>query len=177
MKWVSWSVVVLSMGWLLAWYFGGTSGWTFPPVSPAEVSATAVSVPARDQGMQAFADAYTRAWNSHDPASVAAFYAADGEIVINGDDPHVGTDGVENMADGYLQAFPDIHLSMDALERRGESYLYRWTFTGTHSGTGRPVRISGSETWRMGADGLIARSVGQYDATDYQRQVEGISPD
>ena len=40
-------------------------------------------------------------------------------------------------------------------------------------GTGRPVRISGVEQWRIGADGLIEESKGQFDEADYQRQLSG----
>jgi hypothetical protein len=38
-------------------------------------------------------------------------------------------------------------------------------------GTGKTVRISGHERWRFGSDGLIAQSIGHFDATDYQRQL------
>jgi hypothetical protein len=34
------------------------------------------------------------------------------------------------------------------------------------------VRISGHEEWRMGVDGLIAESLGQFDGEDYRRQLE-----
>ena len=40
-------------------------------------------------------------------------------------------------------------------------------------GTGREVRISGFEEWQIGADGLIAESLGHFDAEDYQRQLDG----
>ena len=48
--------------------------------------------------------------------------------------------------------------------------------TGTNTGpggTGRPVRISGYEEWTFGPDGLVARSLGHFDAAEYQRQVDG----
>ncbi len=77
------------------------------------------------------------------------------------------------MARGFLTAFPDLHLTMEALERSEQSVVYRWSFTGTHSETGNRVRISGSETWRLGDDGLIAESIGRYDPEDYERQVRG----
>ena len=40
-------------------------------------------------------------------------------------------------------------------------------------GTGRPVKIGGYEEWTIGADGLIAASLGHYDAADRDRQVGG----
>jgi hypothetical protein len=53
--------------------------------------------------------------------------------------------------------------------------VYRWTLVGTNTGpggTGHRVRISGFEEWTIGADGLIADSLGQFDAAEYQRQLE-----
>jgi len=42
---------------------------------------------------------------------------------------------------------------------------------------GKAVRISGSEEWQMDDDGLIAESRGQFDAVEYQRQLEhGYDP-
>ncbi len=38
-------------------------------------------------------------------------------------------------------------------------------------GSGKAVRISGYEEWRLGADGLIAESMGRFDETDYNRQL------
>jgi hypothetical protein len=40
-------------------------------------------------------------------------------------------------------------------------------------GTGRPVRVSGEESWRLNDDGLIAESLGHFDAEEYQRQLDG----
>jgi hypothetical protein len=62
----------------------------------------------------------------------------------------------------------------DLLEKEGK-LIYRWTLAGTNSGpggTGNRVRISGFEEWRIGDDGLIAESLGNFDAAEYQRQVE-----
>ena len=54
-------------------------------------------------------------------------------------------------------------------------YFDKWTLDGTNSGPGgkgRRVRISGFEQWRMDGGGLVAESVGRFDAAEYQRQVE-----
>ena len=54
--------------------------------------------------------------------------------------------------------------------------IYKWTLEGTNTGpggTGNRVRISGFEEWRIGNDGLVAAaSLGNYDAAEYQRQVD-----
>jgi hypothetical protein len=57
----------------------------------------------------------------------------------------------------------------------GDEAEYHWTLTGTNTGpqgTGYSVRISGLEKWRPGSDGLIASSLGNFDAADYRRQLE-----
>ena len=74
-----------------------------------------------------------------------------------------------------MTAFPDMRVEMDDLSAAGERFVYHWTLTGTNTGpggTGKRVRISGYEEWRIGADGLIAESRGHFDATEYQRQLQ-----
>jgi predicted ester cyclase len=74
-----------------------------------------------------------------------------------------------------MTAFPDLVVRMDTLEVEGDRIVYRWTLTGTNNGpggTGRPVRISGYEEWSIGADGLVAQSLGHFDEADYRRQVQ-----
>ena len=125
--------------------------------------------------LRAFAARYTAAWCSRDPASVAAFFAPTGSLAINGGTPAVGAGGITEAARGFMTAFPDLVVSMDDLVVVGGTIHYRWTLEGTNTGpggTGNHVRISGHEEWRMGPDGLIAESLGHYDAAEYQRQIE-----
>jgi len=75
-----------------------------------------------------------------------------------------------------MTAYPDLLVQFDRLEPRGDRVLYRWSFVGTNTGpggTGRQVRISGYEDWKIGADGLIAASTGYYDEREWDRQVQG----
>ena len=121
-----------------------------------------------------FARRYTAAWCSQDPASVAAFFSADGSLTINLGTPSVGREAITEAARGFMDAFPDLVVTMDGIAREGEGAVYRWTLIGTNTGpggTGRSVRISGYEEWTLGADGLIARSSGHFDEGDYQRQL------
>ena len=88
--------------------------------------------------------------------------------------PSLGRAAITAAAQGFMTAFPDMVVTIDGVEVRGEGAVYRWTLTGTYSGpggSGRPVRISGYEEWRFGADGLIAESKGHFDAADYERQL------
>jgi hypothetical protein len=48
-----------------------------------------------------------------------------------------------------------------------------WTLTGTNTGpggTGKRVRISGYELWKVDDDGLIAESKGNFNSAEYERQ-------
>jgi uncharacterized protein (TIGR02246 family) len=123
-----------------------------------------------------FADRYTAAWCSDDPHQVAEFFAADGVLTINGGTPHVGREAIAASAAAFMQAFPDLVVALRALDDVDGRVAYHWTLTGTNTGpggTGRAVRIDGTELWQLGDAGLIADSIGSFDATDYQRQLQG----
>jgi uncharacterized protein (TIGR02246 family) len=126
-----------------------------------------------------FAARYTAAWCSQDPHQVAAFFAPHGSLTINGGTPASGREAIAAAAQAFMSAFPDLRVSMDGVSAHGEHAVYRWTLTGTNSGpggTGQAVRISGYEEWTLGADGLIASSLGHFDAEDYQRQLRAGAP-
>ena len=75
-----------------------------------------------------------------------------------------------------MDGFPDLRVEMDELRTEGDSPEYHWTLTRTNTGpggTGRTVRISGFEQWTIGPDGLIAASLGSFDASDWDRQITG----
>ena len=121
-----------------------------------------------------FATRYTAAWCSHRAASVAAFFGEHGSLRINDGVPAVGRDAIAQAAQGFMSAFPDLVVTMDGVSQSAEGVRYRWTLTGTNTGpggAGKFVRISGFELWRFGADGLVAESLGHYDAANYQRQL------
>lgn len=123
-----------------------------------------------------FAVRYTAAWCSQNAASVAAHFAERGGLTINGGEPAIGRAAITAAAQGFMTAFPDMVVKMDRLEVDGSHIEYHWTLTGTNrgsGGTGRPLRISGVEQWRIGTDGLIEESKGQFDEADYQRQLSG----
>jgi uncharacterized protein (TIGR02246 family) len=121
----------------------------------------------------ALASVYTAAWNSGSPTAIAACYAQDGQIVINNGEPWEGRDRVAAMAEGFFAEVPNLSLVCDGIRGAGDHVVYLWTFTGTHSGTGKPLSISGWEEWDIDADGKVKASRGWYDAADYARQVAG----
>jgi uncharacterized protein (TIGR02246 family) len=125
--------------------------------------------------LKKLAENYTAAWCSQDAASVASFYAPTGSLTINDGVPAIGRAAIAEAAQGFMTAFPDLNLLMDRLNTEGDRTLYHWTFHGTNTGpggTGKRVRFSGFESWRIGNDGLIAESKGYFDSALYQRQLE-----
>ena len=120
------------------------------------------------QRIEELARGYTEAWCSRDPARVAAHYVPGGQIAINGGEAA----GIEEVAQGFVAAFPDIQVFMDDLVVRDDGVVeYRWTFTGTSAETGQSVRVPGFEEWTIAADGLIAESRGHFDQDEYDRQL------
>lgn len=116
------------------------------------------------------ADDYTDAWNTGNPEAVAAFFAPDGVIVINGGEPWQGRSGVAEMAAGFVTDIPDLRLVNDGVRVAGCHAIYLWTFTGTHQASGKSVKVSGWEEWDLNSEGLIASSRGWFDADDYAKQ-------
>ena len=74
-----------------------------------------------------------------------------------------------------MTSFPDMKVFLDDLTIDGDRAVYQWTLQGTNTGpggTGKRVRISGFEQWRIAPDSLIAESKGHFDSAEYQRQIE-----
>ena len=125
--------------------------------------------------LRGFAEDYTAAWCSMDPARVAAHFASSGSLTVNGGAPAVGRAAIAAIAHGYYTDLPDMRVSMEDLVVEGDRIEYHWTFTGTNTGpggTGNAVRVPGYEEWTIGDDGLIAASLGHYDRAEYARQLE-----
>jgi uncharacterized protein (TIGR02246 family) len=121
-----------------------------------------------------FAKRYTASWCSQDAASVAAFFAPQGSLSVNGA-LAAGRIAIAGVAQGFMTAFPDMVLLMDDIRLDGDRAVYHWTFIGTNTGPGgtaHRVRFSGFEEWKIAEDGLIGESQGHFDSADYQRQLE-----
>lgn len=125
-----------------------------------------------EEALREFAERYTAAWCSQDAARVASFFAPDGSLQVNDAPAAVGREAITLVARSFMLTFPDLRVMMDDLVRRGSAVEYHWTLTGTYRARHK-VRVSGYEEWRMGADGLIASSLGHFDADEYARQVGG----
>ena len=123
-----------------------------------------------------FAQRYAKAWCSRDPRKVAAFFAENGSISINNGPAAVGRAAIAKEAQAFMTTFPDMVVTMDKVVHDEEGARFHWTLTGTNTGpggTGKRVRISGYELWKIDNDGLIAGSKGYFDSAEYERQLSG----
>ena len=122
-----------------------------------------------------FAKRYAEAWCSQNPKRVAAFFAENGSLSVNDGPPAVGRAAIAEEARGFMRAFPDMVVTMDDVSRDSDATKFHWTLTGTNTGpggTGKRVRISGYELWKIENDGLIAGSKGHFDGAEYERQLK-----
>ena len=121
-----------------------------------------------------FATRYAAAWSGQDPAAFALFYAESGSFAINDGEPAVGRDAIEEVAQGFMNAFPDMLVTLvEVRQQKGQVFFY-WHWTGTNTGSGgsgNAVDLKGHEEWIIDSDGLILKSLGHLDDAEYQRQL------
>jgi uncharacterized protein (TIGR02246 family) len=131
------------------------------------------------ESLSEIAKRYAEAWCSQKPESVAAFFAENGSLSVNDGSPAVGQAAIAEVARGFMRNFPDLIVTFDKLEPRGDRTAFHWTLIGTNTGpggSGNKVRISGYELWTIDNDGFIVESKGHFDAAEYKRQLrEGVS--
>jgi predicted ester cyclase len=122
-----------------------------------------------------FAKLYAAAWCSQNPESVAAFFAENGSLRVNDGPPAVGRAAITEVARGFMRDLPDMIVTMDDVTHASDGTRFRWTLIGTNTGpggTGKRLRISGYELWKIDEDGLIAESTGHFDSAEYERQLK-----
>ena len=126
-------------------------------------------------GILEVAEAYAQAWSSGSPMAVAAFYAPDGQIRINGGDTLKGRPAIAGMAAGFYADFPGLVVRCDDLRKAGDHAIFVWTLEGRHAETKNFVRIGGWEEWELDGNLQIRSSLGWFDAEEYARQIaEGV---
>ena len=129
-----------------------------------------------------FAQRYANAWCSQDPEKVAAFFAEGASLSVNDGSPAVGRAAIAKEAQAFMTTFPDMIVTMDDVTHESKlggrsscDAVFHWTLTGTNTapgGTGKRVRISGYELWKIDNDGLIGESKGHFDSVEYERQLK-----
>lgn len=127
--------------------------------------------------LEIFARSYAQAWCSKRPEFVASYFAKEGSLQVNKGAPAQGTEEITKVAKGFMEAFPDIIVTMDSLVPIADKTQFHWTLTGTNTGpdgTGNKVKISGFEEWTLDENQFIKESKGNFDEEDYNKQLEGL---
>ncbi|HXG42995.1 MAG TPA: ester cyclase [Dehalococcoidia bacterium] len=128
------------------------------------------------------------AFNRHDIAAFAAFYASDAVAYDpTYPDPLRGRDAIRRDMEQFFRAFPDVHCEVmgDVLDR-GVQAAVRLRATGTHLGplatpqgeqpaTGRPVDFHVAIFWQVGEDDLIQSEHRYFDMAGIMAQL-GLMP-
>ena len=126
--------------------------------------------------LEIFARSYAQAWCSKRPEFVASYFAKDGSLQVHNGATALGTDEITKVAKGFMDAFPDMIVTLDSLVPIANKTRFHWTLTGTNTGpngTGNKVKISGFEEWTLDNNQFIKESKGNFDEEDYNRQLKG----
>ena len=125
---------------------------------------------------------YQRAWieglNRGDVSAADATFAPDCVVHITGvAAPIRGIGPWKELVGGLLQAFPDLHFTMDDQLADGERVAFRWHATGTHTGplgaappTGKSIAIDGLIFDRV-VDGKVHERWEQWDQSVMLQQL------
>jgi steroid delta-isomerase-like uncharacterized protein len=147
--------------------------------------AIALSVPPQASlaadGADAVVQAYLAAWNAHDSAKAAGFFA-DNVVYYDASmgKPVEGRDAAKTgVIDNFLTAVPDAVWTMkgDAVVQ-GDRVAFEWKFSGTNTGawgdgtaaTGKKFSITGASVFQI-KDGKIATQSDYYDALGLYKQL------
>src|SRR3712207_5743098 len=92
-----------------------------------------------------------------------------------------GPEGIKNIVRTFVDAFPDLQVSLDDEMSSGEDVISRWTARGTHQGelmriapTGNRIDVTTLGIWR-GRDGKISEAWLVFDALGMMQQL-GVPP-
>ncbi|HAJ35358.1 MAG TPA: hypothetical protein DCL15_06655 [Chloroflexi bacterium] len=107
---------------------------------------------------QAVVQQVLAAWNSHDPARVAAFYTEDCRVIdVAIAQPPVGRAGVQRMFEAYYHAFPDLEIKPDVIIIEGNRVAVFWMAHATHQGAILNIPPSGRTVTARGVNYLVLR--------------------
>jgi uncharacterized protein (TIGR02246 family) len=129
---------------------------------------------------------YMAAWNAHDPAKAAGYFAKNGSFLDSTvGTPVVGRENIKNDVIGYfINACPDCKwtrsVAKTIIGKNKVSFV--WTYTGTNTGawgsgstalpaTNKPFEFSGCTFMQFTAAGKILHQYDYYDALGFSKQL------
>jgi steroid delta-isomerase-like uncharacterized protein len=108
-------------------------------------------------------------------------YAADC-VIHEADDDLRGVEALKQFAAVFLEAFPDLQITVEDAVAEGDKVVTRWTGHGTHQGelmgnapTGNPVTVTGITIHRL-EGGKIAEEWEMFDMLGIMQQIGTVPP-
>ncbi len=137
---------------------------------------------AESTGTVQLVDEYVAAWNAHDAAKAASYFADDVEYYdASTAEPQVGkANAQKNVIEAFMTAVPDAVWKRDPSPPvvGKDAIAFQWTYSGTNTGpwadgtaaTSKPFSIRGLTLIRI-KDGKIAYQGDYYDAYGFYKQL------
>jgi steroid delta-isomerase-like uncharacterized protein len=130
---------------------------------------------------QSVVEAYVAAWNAHDSAKAASYFADDVSYYdASVGKPVTGRDAAKSgVIDNFLKAVPDAVWTMKGKPLvDGDRVSFEWEFSGTNTGawgdgtaaTGKKFSFTGASMFSI-RDGKIATQSDYYDALGFFKQL------
>lgn len=152
------------------------------PIALAVALTAPAAVRSQSSAVQ-LVDQYMAAWNAHDAAKAASFFADSG-IYLDASvgKPEVGPANAQhNVIELFMKAVPDCRWTRvgdPVVNAKGDAIAFEWTFTGTNTGdwsdgtkaTGKPFSIRGLSLFRI-ANGKVVFQFDSYDALGFYKQL------
>ncbi|AZO09973.1 MULTISPECIES: ester cyclase [unclassified Mesorhizobium] len=152
-------------------------------LTSAAIAATLLAVAPSFAGetAQSVVEAYVAAWNAHDSAKAASYFADDVTYYdASVGKPVVGRDAAKTgVIDNFLKAVPDAVWTMKGRPMvDGDRVSFEWEFAGTNTGawadgtaaTGKKFSFTGASMFQV-KDGKIATQSDYYDALGFYKQL------
>lgn len=153
----------------------------FLTVASAATVLVAVAPALADDTPETVVHAYLAAWNAHDSAKAASYFADDvvyydasvGKPVKGREEAKTG------VIDNFLKAVPDAVWKMKGEPVvQGDRVSFEWEFSGTNTGawgdgtaaTNKPFSFTGASMFSV-KDGKIATQSDYYDALGFYKQL------
>jgi len=122
---------------------------------------------------------FEEVWNQQSSESIRQMFPADGiahGLAADGGPLH-GPQGFMNFHQAFLNAFPDLRISIEDYIAEGDKVAVRWSVTGTLRGnglgvtaTGKPMKVTGMSIARI-RNGQIVEGWNNFDVLGMHQQV------
>jgi hypothetical protein len=127
-----------------------------------------------DEELRARGIEYAKAWSSSVPEEPFSYQAENCVLSINDGDPITSAEARLATLAGFMEAFPDMRITMRSIANEERGTVFYWNLKGTNTGpggTGNIIDIDGCEVWKLDANNKIEELRGYFDAEEHERQL------